>query len=145
MDLNLDDNKGSSGIIKRLNSPRTLEAMKILGLDTSELEAVSLDEVKQYFYKRERSSNIPMELIDLRFKTLNQRRFEKKKLIVEQRNKIMRDEEMERGFASSLSHNVASSSIVNPVFNSTARTPNNGIGMFNTLQTKGSQASNGFS
>ena len=55
MDLNLDDKNGSSGVIKKLNSPRTLEAMKILGFDTSELEAVSHDEVKQYFYKRERT------------------------------------------------------------------------------------------
>lgn len=59
MDLNLDDKKGSSNIIKRLNSPRTLEAMKILGFNSSELEVVSLDEVKQYFLKRERSSNVP--------------------------------------------------------------------------------------
>jgi len=53
---------------------------------------------------------------------------------VEQRNKIMNDEEQQRGFASSLSHNMANSSIANPVFNSTAKTPiNNNVGMFNTL------------
>jgi hypothetical protein len=67
MDLDLDDKKGSSNVIKRINSPRTLEAMKILGFDTTELEAVSLDEVKQYFYKRERTSNVPQELVDLRY------------------------------------------------------------------------------
>ena len=41
--------------------------MKILGFETTDLEAVSLDEVKQYFYKRERTSNVPQELVDLRY------------------------------------------------------------------------------
>lgn len=74
----------------------------------------------------------------MRYNTLNQRRFDKKKLIVEQRNKIMNEEEQMRGVTSSLSHNMVNSSIANPVFNSTAKTPNGNIGMFNTLQTKGS-------
>jgi hypothetical protein len=54
MELNLED-KTASTIIKRLNSPRTLEAMAILGFDSQELEAVSIDEVKTYYQKRERS------------------------------------------------------------------------------------------
>jgi hypothetical protein len=49
MDLDLDDQIGSSSVIKRLNSPRTLEAMKILGFESQELQAVSMDEVKSYF------------------------------------------------------------------------------------------------
>ena len=77
---------------------------------------------------------MPQELIDLRYTTLNQRRFDKKKLIVEQRNKIMNEEEEQmRGMTSSLSHNMVNSSIANPVFNSTAKTPNANAGMFNTL------------
>ena len=48
MDLNLED-KSASKIIKRLNSPRTLEAIAILGFDVLELEAVSIDDVKTYY------------------------------------------------------------------------------------------------
>lgn len=48
MDLNLED-KSTSKIINRLNSPRTLEAMAILGFDALELDAVPIDNVKTYF------------------------------------------------------------------------------------------------
>jgi len=60
-----------------MNSPRTLEAMKILGLEVTELLPVSYDSVKQYFIQRERCSDVPKDLIDLRFKMLNERRFTK--------------------------------------------------------------------
>jgi hypothetical protein len=55
MDLNLED-KTLNITIKKLNSPRTLEAMAILGFEAPELEAVSFEEVKLYYQKRERSS-----------------------------------------------------------------------------------------
>ena len=54
MDLNLED-KSANNIIKRINSPRTLESMAILGFEALELEAVSIEEVKTYFQKRERT------------------------------------------------------------------------------------------
>jgi hypothetical protein len=54
MDLNLED-KSANTIIKRLNSPRTLEAMAILGFVALELEAITMEEVKHYFQKRERN------------------------------------------------------------------------------------------
>jgi hypothetical protein len=62
----------------------------------------------------------------LRFKTLNQRRHDKKKLIIEERSKIIDEEENLRGAnTSSLSQNIANSSIANPQYNSTAKTPMN--------------------
>lgn len=61
----------------KMNSPRTLEAMKILGLEATELLPISYDNVKQYFIQRDRTADIPKDLIDLRYKMLNDRRFTK--------------------------------------------------------------------
>jgi len=63
------------------------------------------------------------------FKSLNQRRFDKKNLIIEERSKIIEEEENLRGASTSLSNNIVNSSIANPLFNSTPKTPLN-LGMF---------------
>ena len=72
-----------------MNSPRTLEAMKILGLEVEELLPITYDSIKTYFIQRERSSDVSKDLIDLRYKMLNDRRFSKKKLIVDKRNDLI--------------------------------------------------------
>jgi hypothetical protein len=51
---------------------------------------------------------------------------------MEERSKIIDEEENLRGAASSLSRQVVNSSIANPLFNSTAKTPTN-MGMFQTV------------
>ena len=72
-----------------MNSPRTVEAMRILGLETSELVPISMEEIKQYFIQREKTTDFPKELIDLRFQMLDNRRHNKKRLIVEKRNDLI--------------------------------------------------------
>ena len=54
--------------------------MKILGLEVEELLPITYDSIKTYFIQRERSSDVSKDLIDLRYKMLNDRRFSKKKL-----------------------------------------------------------------
>jgi hypothetical protein len=58
---------------------------------------VSIESVKQYFVIRERSSHIPKDLIDLRYKMLNDRRFTKQRLIIEKRNEIIEEEILANG------------------------------------------------
>ena len=72
-----------------MNSPRTVEAMRILDLETSELVPISMEEIKQYFIQREKTTDFPKELIDLRFQMLDNRRHNKKRLIVEKRNDLI--------------------------------------------------------
>jgi len=50
-----------------LNSPRTIEAMKNLGILGSELDDTSYDTVRENLIKRERKANIPTMLVDLRY------------------------------------------------------------------------------
>ena len=83
-----------------MNSPRTLEAMKILGLEATELIPISVASVKQYFIERERSADIPKDLIDLRWKMLNDRRFTKQRLIIDKRNELIEQENIENGCSS---------------------------------------------
>jgi len=71
--------------------------MAILGLDPEELHSVSVDECRQFYMKRDRSSNVNQELIDLRWKTLNKRRFDKRDLIIAERKKIIDNENMMYG------------------------------------------------
>jgi hypothetical protein len=59
--------------------------MAALGLGPEELEPVSFDSVKTFLMQRERSADIPKELVEIRWKTLNQRRHLKKELIMEER------------------------------------------------------------
>ena len=72
-----------------MNSPRTVEAMRILGLEASELVPISMEEIKQYFIQREKTTDFPKELIDLRYQMLYNRRHNKKRLIVEKRNDLI--------------------------------------------------------
>ena len=80
-----------------MNSPRTVEAMRVLGLDARELLPVSADSIKQYFIVRERKADIPKDLIDLRFKMLNERRFAKQRLIYDKRNELIKETGIEIG------------------------------------------------
>lgn len=59
--------------------------MACLGLDTSELEPVSYSSVKEYYQKRERSQSVPEQLVQLRWKTLNEWRYQKKNMIIQER------------------------------------------------------------
>ena len=72
-----------------INSPRTLHACAILGLDLKELEPVDLDGVIKYYQDRDHCKKVPQEFVDLRYKMLDQRRYDKQKLIAEERNKLI--------------------------------------------------------
>lgn len=49
LEIDLDDAKACECLGAQINSPRTLEAMAILGLEASELESVSYESVRQYY------------------------------------------------------------------------------------------------
>lgn len=69
MDLDLDANlRGASFELK---SPRTLEALKRLGLNLEELEPVSKDDCKNFYVVRDKVSNPPSEFVELRYNMLN--------------------------------------------------------------------------
>ena len=59
--------------------------MAILGLEAEELESVNYESIREYYMKRDRQSNVSNELVDLRFNTLNKRRFDKRDLIAQER------------------------------------------------------------
>ena len=42
-----------------INSPRTLEAMDVLGIEPKELDDVSYQDIKKQLLERERKSTIP--------------------------------------------------------------------------------------
>lgn len=90
--VDLDDHDMLSNIEERLNSPRTIEAMKTLGLQFKDLKPISRKDIYNYYVKREKSRDIAQALIDLRYDTLNQRRFNRRDMIVEERNNIIRME-----------------------------------------------------
>ena len=102
-----------------LNSPRTLEAMATLGLKAEELEPISYESVRHYFIQRERKQAIPKQLVDLRFETLNKRRHQKRQMIIEEREKIIRQEQDLRGGKNAMTNNfmTINSSVTNPMFN----------------------------
>ena len=83
-----------------MNSPRTLEAMKILGLEVEELLPITYNSIKAYFIQRDRSADVPKDLIELRYKMLNDRRFSKRKLIVDKRNDLIAEENVFSGTSS---------------------------------------------
>jgi len=55
----------------KLNSPRTIEAMHIIGLNGSELKPIKRSDVYEFLVKRERKKDIAKELVDIRWETLN--------------------------------------------------------------------------
>lgn len=58
LDIDLDDEKYCSNLDGKINSPRTLEAMAVLGLESRELESVRMEDVINYYKARDRSSNV---------------------------------------------------------------------------------------
>lgn len=69
IELDLDANiRGASFEIK---SPRTLEAIKRLGLSLEELEPVSKEECKNFYVVRDKLANPPAEFVELRYNMLN--------------------------------------------------------------------------
>ena len=75
-----------------LNSPRSIEAMKTLGITKQDLQMVSRKDIHAYYVAREKSHDIPKALVDLRYDTLNKRRFAKRDLIIAERRRIIRIE-----------------------------------------------------
>ena len=90
--VDLDDKDIMENLQETLNSPRTIEAMKTLGIQINDLLPISRRDIYNYFVKREKSREIPQALIDLRYNTLNERRFNRKEMIIEERNNIIRIE-----------------------------------------------------
>lgn len=91
--VDLDDHELMSSIEEKLNSPRTIEAMKSLGLTCKDLKPTTRREIFDYYVKREKSRDIPQALVDLRFNTINKRRFNRKEMIAEERQNIIRIEQ----------------------------------------------------
>lgn len=77
LDVDLNDHERLQNIEGSLNSPRTIEAMETLGLNGSELKPIQRSDVYEYLVKRERKKDIPKEIINIRWETLNERRFKK--------------------------------------------------------------------
>ena len=63
--------------------------MQILGLNAEELRPISMDNIKDFYIKRDRKTDIPKELIDLRYKMLDERRKTKAHLINKERNILL--------------------------------------------------------
>jgi hypothetical protein len=87
VDIDLSLNK--KGISNELFTPRTMKAVQKLGLTLDELEPVNKNEVKDYYKKREKTQNPSEEFINLRYKMLDQRRYDKQKLIIEERTRMI--------------------------------------------------------
>ena len=103
LDFDLDDHKGCKNIQGRLNSPKSIQAMQILGLTAEELKPVSIDYIKEFYIKRDRKTEIPKDLINLRYKMLDERRHTKKNLIIQERNKLIEAEHTMMGMTSTTS------------------------------------------
>ena len=136
--MNIEDfdlNENEANISIKINSPRTLEAMKILGLDAKDLDPIDYSSVKDFLQKRDRKKDVPKELVDLRFKMLDQRRHDKKKLIVDERNKIMFLDQ---------THNTSVDSIMSQKRGSTGgQTAQSKEGKFMTIQTQSQNYASG--
>ena len=78
----------------KIDSPKTLEALKTLGLNTDELLPVNYQEVVTFLTDRDKT-NPPKQLVDLRYDMLDKRRYAKKELIIKERNKLIHQEEMQ--------------------------------------------------
>ena len=71
---NLDDPNETKDLSKRLKSPRTLEAMNVLGIKAVELEPVSYNNVRKFIQKRERSQTVQEDLVKVRYEMMNEKR-----------------------------------------------------------------------
>lgn len=69
VDLNLDEKK--KGQVFEINSPRSLEAFKRVGIELEELEPVDREECKKYYVKRDMIANPPADMINLRYNNLD--------------------------------------------------------------------------
>jgi hypothetical protein len=67
--------------------------MAALGIKAKELDNVSYETVKLHLQQREKKKNIPTVLVDLRYENLQKKRQEKRQLIIEEREKIMWQDE----------------------------------------------------
>ena len=68
-----------------LNSPRTLEACKRLGIHLGDLDSVTEDQVRERIMQRERKKTVPQVLVDMRMQYYADKRKEKLKMIKEVR------------------------------------------------------------
>jgi hypothetical protein len=61
----------------------------MLGLNLKELNPVEEDEVRQYYVLRDKTQNPSKEFVDLRINMLDQRRYDKLRMIKEKRREII--------------------------------------------------------
>lgn len=90
--VDLEDAESLSNLEENLNSPRTIEAMKSLGLSFRDLMPINRKDIYDYYVNREKKKDIPNALIELRYNTLNKRRYTKKEMIIQERKNIIRIE-----------------------------------------------------
>ena len=76
------DGFSTQNLDETLNSPRTIEAMKSLGLTVADLMPIRRKDVYDYYLNRDKQRAVPKALIALRCDTLNKRRYTKKEMIV---------------------------------------------------------------
>ena len=77
--------------------------MLSLGLACSDLMPVDRAAVYNYYVRRDKQRDIPKALLELRYETLNKRRYDRKAMIVQERKNIIRIENSMRASPSSLS------------------------------------------
>ena len=82
LDIDLNQSIGQS-YAEILDSPRTKEAMKNLGIIAGELNNVSYETVRNQLQAREKKKNVPAVLVDLRYDNMQQKRQTKRQLIIE--------------------------------------------------------------
>ena len=78
---------------QRLNSPRSLEACRKLGIDPLELYSISLEEYKA---KNPESRNLPKEILDMRYEAIENYRNKSIDDAKELRAKIIEEEEKKK-------------------------------------------------
>ena len=75
-----------------INSPRSIEAMKNLGIHGKELDPASREKIISMLCKREKTQNPPDVLINLRIENEKDKRIEKKEMIIKERKRIIFEE-----------------------------------------------------
>jgi hypothetical protein len=68
-----------------INSPRTLEACKRLGINLADLDTVTEDQVRERILERERKRSVPQVLVEMRMKHYADKRKERITMIKEVR------------------------------------------------------------
>ncbi len=90
--INLEE-PAEESIARIVNSPRSLEAAQRQGINLQELDPVTEKQVEEMLKARERKPNVPKVLVEIRLNHLMNKRQEKLKLLIEEREYIIEEEQ----------------------------------------------------